>query len=291
MLQVSKAIKQHDFATFQKYVDIDSVTTRLIDDMMVLGIIESKDEDPTGTAIGAGLLQLMKPRLVDEAKKQLARFVEVGNFTDTNRVVSPFQELNTSASYRGVVSQRRDGKIAVLGLAFTNRSEGYSRTVEIKLRDVGSYWQVAELSNISELVQKQKIEAQERLSRNNAPIIAKINKLLKITAFGKSPGSDQYGISKQVVFRLTVQNIGNVPVRGYSAVICQKDTLGKTVKALRIRSDDVISPGASDSGSWEFDINEFSASDVALYKASLAAADVQFVRVKPDPGPELVVEE
>jgi hypothetical protein len=52
-----------------------------------------------------------------------------------------------------------------------------------------------------------------------------------------------------------------------------------------------VSLGRTCSGSWEFEINRFSASDVAFYKASLVAADVQFVRVKPDLGPELVVEE
>jgi hypothetical protein len=288
--QIQKAFAEHDYPVFQKYVDVDSVVSRFIDDMVVLGLVADK-EDGAGGGLRAGMVELAKPRLVEEAKQQLCRFVEVGSFGDTNKEPSALQAFKNWQRHVRIVSERREGKIAVVGMEFTNVEDRVSRTLEVKLRDKGGYWQVAELANVTELAQQAKHEQEERVAHRNAPILAKIEKTVRLVEMSKRSGPGDYDVGSRVVIVLKVRNVGSVPLSGYSAAITLPSRLGVSAKAKMLRMDRRVLPQATDAAVWELDINEFIPEDVALYKAHLEVADVQIVRVKQEGEPELVIEQ
>src|SRR4051812_34999649 len=66
--QIEKAFSEHDYASFQKYVDVDSVVNRLIYDVVVIGRAESQKQG-VEVDFSTGLAQLNKPQYVLEAKQ------------------------------------------------------------------------------------------------------------------------------------------------------------------------------------------------------------------------------
>jgi len=209
---------------------------------------------------------------------------------DTNKNLNVFEEFKTNHRYVGVTRQRREGKIAILGLSFTNIQGRVSRVVEVKMRNRGGYWQVAELSNLSELMQRAKAEEQERVAQRNAPILAKIASSIQIVDFSKESRAGEYGIGHKVIVKMSVKNLGDLAIWDYVATIHPKDGTGKVVKSFLIHSNKEITPHETVSGRWEFDINEFIPADVAFYKAPVTLKDVQFTSLGLEGSSELIVE-
>lgn len=74
ILQIRKSVQTHDVVFFQKHVDTDTLYGRLVDD--VVGAQMAKMAADTnesgwgkmGQAIGAGMIQMMKPALLTGLK-------------------------------------------------------------------------------------------------------------------------------------------------------------------------------------------------------------------------------
>jgi len=158
--QIRAALHEHDFAKFQKYVDIESLTTRAIDDLMAMQLLDSSPNEAEGNALATGFVQLVKPRLIDEWRRQINRYVESGKFGGQRALTNMFSLLERGESFVGVTSSKREGKICVLGLHFTNNVDaGY--VLEAKMRQKG-YWQLVELSNLSAILQMQAAQAEAK---------------------------------------------------------------------------------------------------------------------------------
>lgn len=282
--QIRKSPDEHDYASFKRYVDVDSVISRLLDDLMALNM-----NGDDASAFGAGMVEMMKPRLVDEAKQQISRFVEAGVFGGTNSDLGTLEGVEKAQEFLGIVNERREGKTAVVGLAFTNSQDRVSHVIELRLRSNDGAWQVAEITNVRELFREVTLEREMMIARENGPIKAKISQLIEVTGVSKRSTSRDYGLSKKVEIGVTVRNIGTVPIESYSAAIRPKSAAGKVAKELRVRGDDLIPAKETSSGTWKFDVNEFISADKALYDASVTAADVQVVRVKARDLPELMI--
>ena len=84
LLQAKKAVEKHDLVYFEKYVDVQSLTERLID--QVLDFSTGQKEQPTneweqmGENFAKGFINLLKPQLAKLAKEQVANYVEKGSF-------------------------------------------------------------------------------------------------------------------------------------------------------------------------------------------------------------------
>jgi len=169
--QMQKALETHDVAKFEKYVDVKCVSSRLIDDMMIEALKESQSQsgaEALGTALGAGLVQLMKPRLVGAVHEQFIRLVERGSFRSSTPATSESASEESSlrsmseqigaddGSFKGIEYIKKQGKIALVGLEFRNAELDADLVLELKLRDMGGYWQLVEFANLTELLQKTK---------------------------------------------------------------------------------------------------------------------------------------
>lgn len=76
--QILGAVKNKDVDTFQKYVDIESIADRAIDDVLHGPARESGMFGNMDNMIGAGIIGLFKPEIAAIAKTQVLKFVESG---------------------------------------------------------------------------------------------------------------------------------------------------------------------------------------------------------------------
>ena len=78
LTQILGAVKNRDVDTFQKYVDVESITDRAIDDVLHGPARESGMFGNMDNMIGAGIIGLFKPEIAAIAKTQVLKFVESG---------------------------------------------------------------------------------------------------------------------------------------------------------------------------------------------------------------------
>ncbi|KAA9332944.1 DUF2939 domain-containing protein [Hymenobacter busanensis] len=159
--QAAKAVHDHDVAAFEKYVNVESVTGSLVDQVTaqssVLGLL-----NPAGF-LTRGALGLAKPQLAKAARKEVQRFVETGSLEEA-AASSPKRTVKVSlaglaskvispeSSFKGVKYVNEQGEQALVGLEFTQPKFDTTMVLEVKMRDRGDYWQVTEVTNMGEVL-------------------------------------------------------------------------------------------------------------------------------------------
>jgi len=286
--QAKKAIEQHDLASFEKYVDVEGVVNSLIDQILEISTEETKPQDEweqLGETIGEGLIMLLKPQLTKILKQQIAEYVETGKFEEEKKGRES-EELEISLSelwnkaggrksvFRGISYVTKEGKIAYVGLEFFQEKYDTSLILDLKMRDRGGYWQVAELINFLEFMRKLDDLETRRIAELNKPIIEVIKRTLVLESVQKYTTSDSWGFDKKVLFRLKFKNIGQKEIDEYKAILICKTLDGKVLKTLSITDSDNISPGQTGGGVWSKDVNMFIANDNTLYEAPQSNLDI-----------------
>jgi hypothetical protein len=158
------AVQQHDMATFEKYVDVNSVTSHLVDDVASQGS-SITSLLPGGSLMVGGALRLLKPTLAKAAHKEVERYVATGSLEAAaeaapkrmvnisltglaNKIVSPDSE------YKGVKYSREEGDNAFVGLEISQPKYDTTMVVEVKLRRVEDHWRLTEITNTGELLKQ-----------------------------------------------------------------------------------------------------------------------------------------
>lgn len=156
LLQAAKAVHDHDSAAFERYVDVSSVTSNLVDQVAdqgsALGIL-----NPGGIAM-KGALRLLKPQLTRAAQQEVQRYVETGS-VQAAAAASSKGALNVSvlglagtvvspeSTFKGVKYTRQEGEQALVGLEFTQPRYDTTMVLEVKMLDKGDHWQATEITN------------------------------------------------------------------------------------------------------------------------------------------------
>lgn len=161
LMQAYKAVTDHDAAAFERYVDVTSVTSSLVDQVAsqssALGLL-----NPGGIAM-KGALRLLKPQLAQAARQEVKRYVETGSATAATEA-TPKRLGNVSilgladkvvgqgSSFKGVKYSREEGEQAFIGLEFTQPRYDTTLVLEVKMQDRGDHWQATEITNTSEIL-------------------------------------------------------------------------------------------------------------------------------------------
>lgn len=138
LYQMYGAVKEHNYEKFKKYVDIDSVTTNVVDKA-----IESakQNTDTTsgnvwenlGATFAVSLFDSMKPGFKTTLTSTIQKAVEEGTFK------SDYKPKNIIQIFQ-MISVKRDGKVADI----TIKAKGVS-DLHIKMRNLNGYWQVFDM--------------------------------------------------------------------------------------------------------------------------------------------------
>ena len=112
---VKTAIEQHDTETFKKHVDLDTFIDSAIDDFIAS---DDKVKEMQNNPLAAGLIQMLKPTLIDISKKRIYTIVEKGNDNvdasqasnaGVNSVASSLPAMNNK-SFVGIGKTTKNGK-------------------------------------------------------------------------------------------------------------------------------------------------------------------------------------
>ena len=150
-------------ATFEKYVDVNSLTTHLVDDVAQQSAALTSLL-PGGGLLMGGAMRLLKPTLANAAHQEVQRYVETGSLEAAaaaapKRLVSlsltglASKVVSSDTEFKGVKYTREEGDNAFVGLEITQPKYDTTMVVEVKMRRQGDHWQLTQITNSGELLQ------------------------------------------------------------------------------------------------------------------------------------------
>jgi hypothetical protein len=155
--KIRSAVENHDFAKFEKYVDIDGFVTTGLTDLASLSA-NSQSFLSAGDIVG-NLLGEQKETVFKFMHNMVKSFIERGRFDDKNTgngIVSSILTQAQIPQFRlsGIDKVRREGQICRVSLNLHVDSYDGDAILELMMRNKGTYWQVAEMTNLSDFVQR-----------------------------------------------------------------------------------------------------------------------------------------
>jgi hypothetical protein len=165
LMQAAAATQTHDVATFERYVDVDALTSHLVDDVVDQGSMLTSLVPGGGLAMH-GALRFLKPQLAKAAHKEVQRYVETGSL-EAAAAAAPKRMVNLSltglagrvigsdSKFKGIKYTTEKGDEALVGLEFTQPKYDTTMVLEVKLlKQADDHWQVKEITNTGDLVRR-----------------------------------------------------------------------------------------------------------------------------------------
>jgi hypothetical protein len=162
LVAAAAAVQTHDMANFEKYVDVNSVTSHLVDDVTQQGSALTSLM-PGGSLLMGGAMKMLKPALAKAAHNEVQRYVETGSL-EAAQAAAPKRLVNVSltglaskvvspdSEFKGVKYTREEGDNAFVGLEVTQPRYDTTMVVEVKMRRLGDHWQMTQITNSAELL-------------------------------------------------------------------------------------------------------------------------------------------
>ena len=162
LMAAAAAVQTHDMATFEKYVDVNSVTSHLVDDVAQQGAMLSSLM-PGGGLVMGGAMRLLKPALAKAAHQEVQRYVETGSL-EAAAAAAPKRLMNISltglaskimspeSAVKGVKYTREEGDNAFMGLEVSQPKYDTTMVIEVKMRRQGDHWQLTQIMNSGDLL-------------------------------------------------------------------------------------------------------------------------------------------
>lgn len=76
ILEIKESIVHHDLKTFEQYVDVERVSSHMIDGFLTPQVRSRLSKGVLGEMLGSSLIGLVKPTLMDIIKNEVSHFVE-----------------------------------------------------------------------------------------------------------------------------------------------------------------------------------------------------------------------
>lgn len=302
--QIKHAVDTHDVALFERHVDVDSVVGRFIDDIMVYSTPELQPDngaEAMGSALAEGLVQLMKPKLVEIARDQVVRFVEDGSAGMASvkpRAGAGVTDMDLKKASKGLLAPgqigtvayvRAEGKIALVGMTIHNDDLDQDVVLELKLRDMDGYWRLVEVSNVPQLLAELDALRAKRVEEANMPIRQQIDAVASVESARKKSSRSRWSFSRTVGVEASVRNLSTRPISALAGTMTFTDAAGGKLHSAGVKAEVAIGPAEVDILRWDFDASPFDAEWTRVYEpaddAVRVTVDIRHVRF-PD-GTEL----
>lgn len=76
ILEIREAIVHHDLKAFEQYVDVERVSSNMIDGFLTPQVRSRLSKGVLGDLLGSSLISMVKPTLMDLIKNEVSHFVE-----------------------------------------------------------------------------------------------------------------------------------------------------------------------------------------------------------------------
>lgn len=162
---IRESFQTHDVQTFRQHVDLDRALSRLVDDYMDVEMKDSPElKDNPFKGLAEGFVTMMKPTVVTSLKDRVIRLVEngptedgqqkpqaAGNSADKN-IAKVENDINANTlQFHGIVYEKKDGKVATVGIKATDAQLFDDFTFDIKMNELNDgKWQFVEVANAKE---------------------------------------------------------------------------------------------------------------------------------------------
>jgi hypothetical protein len=277
--EASTAIREHDLAAFQRFVDTEKLAGRFVDDELV-SATDQTSKNEFG-ALAAGIFMMMRPQLVKAAQEALERAVETGTF-DAGKAQqkNPAETANAYwkpssakvSGYRKIAYVKKQGKIAIAGLEIYDADVDKVFVLDLKLRDLGDHWQVTETANVRQFQESLQEATKHQLDVFNEPIARRLNETVKFEAVKGFASTGQWGFDRKSNVTVRIRNTSMKTISEAHFMITF--TLGgEIIGAFRCSVNTSLVPGQEWSGTWSKDANQFISEDMKLYNG-LALAQI-----------------
>mgnify|MGYP006289137267 CR=1 FL=1 len=163
--KIKIALKNHDLISFRKHVQLDGMVDHMIDQAWQNNS-DKRDHfsqlPALGQEIGERVLEIFKPNLKELIKGEIIRYVKTGqwiansedNMRMSDYIINNFKEKidPTKKIFQSINYIQRNSENAFLGLTFCDQSYQTNVIVELKMINMGGYWQLLEITNFKQLV-------------------------------------------------------------------------------------------------------------------------------------------
>lgn len=258
--RLADAIEEHDVATFQELVDIETVINRYFDATMADAIGDTADAD-FATLIGQGMAALMKPRLAAEAKAAILAAVEKGvpEGAPKGMFLGDFVKRTGVGpeNFKRLSAVTRDGATAVVSLEFENARIDSTVTLQLRMRDMRDYWQVSEIANSVEFESNLKDAEKRRLDAFNRPIRERLATALAVEDLRKTAKDVNSFFGGEVTLRASIRNESTSTIAGFSTKLRLTDAEGHHLVDLPVSSSDALAPGSAYDFRWRESLGLF----------------------------------
>lgn len=159
LMQVRKAVEQRDAARFEKYVDLEGIIRRagnqlssqwsagLAQELGGLGGLDPGMVNGIMTAFGSAMIE----PTVKQTREAALSFIETGRTTPIQTIPGDALDIASDLRIESVPIFETQGKMATIDLNLL--AQGEPVRVRMFLRDLGRYWQIAEIDQAAKTAQ------------------------------------------------------------------------------------------------------------------------------------------
>ncbi len=230
---IETAVREHDWATFDRHVDVKGMTEGAFDDFLAYEMKNDKTMDDSAKTMALGFAQMFKPVIVGAVETGVRTYVETGAFQDEDKDATKGKQdagkqaadeilKNADANrltFQGIKSTEKDGKTAIVILGVHDGE--YDSDFEVKLRlnqlDDGT-WRIMKLDNLPELIEAVKEAEKKKLAELNEPIRAEMDAAVKLGAV-KATVQGKGSFSQNLVLSADLTLGGDKAVKSFSGTL------------------------------------------------------------------------
>lgn len=236
---VREAVAKHDVATFEKHVDLDKVLDKGFDDLIAAEL--QKGEDSLANPFVAGIVNMIKPALVNGIKRDILNTVKgeaKAEKQDENIaqkfVDKAFEGKSEKFSIENVSEVSEEGDSAVIALSMRHKLAGSEIELRLDMAKLSDgTWRVVGIDNLAEFLAATEKAEKAKLAELNKPIIAQMAESIQLkdnTLSLTSRGTfyRRYYVSGYC----DLENTSGKGIRSVTARVLLKDTEGALVRTF-----------------------------------------------------------
>ena len=225
---IRSSIRNHDYASFSHYVDVDKITEHAADEILK----QQLAEDVTTTSMNelrAKFENQMKPEFINAVKNAAEQYISTGKvyFSEQPNATEKFIQdarIETIRINRLYVTQENSGA-AVARITFADDDLQTFFDLDATLRKSGDGWHITDVDNWKKCYADYKLALKYKLERINDPIRSQMKDAveIKITSVRIGEG-DEYGFSKDLHLNVRVKILTGAPIEKiYARVVIDSD--------------------------------------------------------------------
>ena len=191
---IGSAVQKHDFAAFEKHVDMETLYSSAYDDVVVASFGNERLSSPILAALVQNIKGVAVPILIDQTRQ----YVNGGTMeeADPSDADSPMLQNNgtdivnnlknktgvNSMQYQGVEKIQKNGSVAVVTIKVFDSELDKHFLVELAMQQLADdTWQISKIDNLKTLISERDQALQNKLAELNAPVQKQIDDAVAVS--------------------------------------------------------------------------------------------------------------